>query len=170
MPRTQIHDIEAQTAAIASPAPAYTQGAQTPSTHCYPNMFDDFFGIPVTRESLHDNSNSYFPPPYPESLPGYSLRAEPATLAMYLFKFGFLFPPFWIMGVVILLSPLSAPEESWLPAKSEEERLSILSEIRKVEVKWAKRCLCALITLILVAVTTGLAVWVAHISSQPKYQ
>ncbi|KAF8632117.1 hypothetical protein AX17_004923 [Amanita inopinata Kibby_2008] len=181
------YDLEAQNTP-ASPAPAYT-----PTTHCpttsmgYSNMIDDFFGMPVTRESRHDlnRTSVVIPPTYAETLPAYTLRAEPVTLAICIFGFGkyppdiqyvmpnrdlchlhIVFPPFWILGVIILLSPLEAPELSssspaWLPEKSEEERQFILAEMRRVEVKWAKRCLWALLSLILLVVGIGLAVWSA---------
>ncbi|KAJ7056681.1 hypothetical protein C8F01DRAFT_992878 [Mycena amicta] len=134
------------------------------------NPVDDFFASPArTRESRHDQhrlstAESLAPPPYVEC-PEYTLRApEPVTLAMYLFKFGFLFPPFWILGVVILLSPLRAPpagppSASWLPEKTDAERQMIIERMRTAELKWAKRCLYALITLILVGVVVGLAIW-----------
>jgi hypothetical protein len=132
------------------------------------------------------------PPPYDEEaaipLPGYTLHApEPLTLAMYLFKFGFcassplplthatvtylfrfiaVFPPFWIFGAFILLSPLrepSAPADAetpaWMPEKTEEEREAIIATLREVEVKWARRCVCALAIFTLLAVGGALAAW-----------
>jgi hypothetical protein len=74
------------------------------------------------------------------------------------------FPLFWILGVIILLSPLSAPDSTdpssgWLAEKSDEERQFVVSEMRRVEVKWAKRCLWALSTLVILGVAVGLAVW-----------
>lgn len=73
------------------------------------------------------------------------------------------FPPFWIMGAIILLSPLRAPEpspsSSWLPDKSESERQEIIVEMRRVEVKWAWRCLWALGVFICIGVVIGITVW-----------
>jgi len=85
---------------------------------------------------------------------------------MYLFKFGFLFPPFWIMGVVILLSPLRAPPAAtpsavWLPEKTDAERQVIIERMRTAELKWAKRCLYALVVLVLAAAVIAVAVWAA---------
>ncbi|KAE9401536.1 hypothetical protein BT96DRAFT_754906, partial [Gymnopus androsaceus JB14] len=94
-------------------------------------------------------------PPYLEEPPAYSSSGsnEPVTLAMYMFKFGFIFPPFWIFGSLILLSPLRQPESTpssvWLPEKTESERQEIIEKMRKAEVKWAKRCLIALCILLL---------------------
>lgn len=71
------------------------------------------------------------------------------------------------MGALILLSPLRAPsapadadtEAAWMPDKTEVEREQIIARMRKVEVKWAMRCLWALVALTLVGIVTGLAVW-----------
>ncbi|TFK75117.1 hypothetical protein BDN72DRAFT_811302 [Pluteus cervinus] len=131
---------------------------------------NDFFGAPrsssPTRESRHDRRISVsepLPPYSAEPLPAYTKRAEPTTLAQYLFKFGFLFPPFWILGALILASPLREPAPtasgSWLPEKTEEERQQIILQMREVEVKWALRCLFALFILIAVGVAFGLAAW-----------
>ncbi|KIL59763.1 hypothetical protein M378DRAFT_193764 [Amanita muscaria Koide BX008] len=157
------------TGTLTSLPPAYTQTAHSPSANGYSNAFDDFFGVPITTESRHDRrASAESLPPYPlaESLPTYSRwnNEEPATLAMYLFKFGFLLPLFWMLGVIILLSPLSAPDSTdlssgWLGEKSDEERQFVVSEMRRVEVKWAKRCLWALSTLVILGVAVGLAIW-----------
>ncbi|KAJ3883557.1 hypothetical protein F5051DRAFT_493685 [Lentinula edodes] len=144
---------------------------------------DAFFGYTfsqtATRESQHDRplSSSSFtsesellPPAYVEP-PAYETRqTEPATLAMFLFKFGFLFPPFWIMGALILLTPLRAPEPSssssssslpaaWLPEKTSAEKQQIVSRMRSVEVKWARRCLTALCILIVSVVAIVATTW-----------
>ncbi|KIK67341.1 hypothetical protein GYMLUDRAFT_105917, partial [Collybiopsis luxurians FD-317 M1] len=128
-----------------------------------------------TRQSQHDRrlSSSSFtadpemPPAYVEP-PAYEVRqTEPATLAMFLFKFGFLFFPFWIMGSLILLTPLRAPEcpsdsslpASWLPEKTPAEREHIISKMRAVEVKWARRCLTALAIFVLVTVAIVVTTW-----------
>ncbi|KAJ7165285.1 hypothetical protein C8R46DRAFT_1035881 [Mycena filopes] len=96
---------------------------------------------------------------------------SPATLAMYLYKFGFLFPPFWIMGILILFSPLRAPTEeagAWLPEKTEAERQCIIQRIRVEELKWARKCLYALLLLILgtLAVVIGAVAW--HATALPR--
>ncbi|KAF5346753.1 hypothetical protein D9756_010379 [Leucocoprinus leucothites] len=120
---------------------------------------------------LHDD---VFPPSYFEStrdvLPQYSTQCEPITLARYLFRLGFLFPPFWVIGACILLSPLRVPSSAadqesgvgvWLPEKTEAEKQAFIAHLRKAELKWAKRCLVALAILACVAgITAGLAVWV----------
>lgn len=144
-------------------------------THAQSNIVDDFFGGSTSR---HDrplsgaHSEMAMPPPYAgedSDLPVYSrTAAEPVTLAMFLFKFGFLFFPFWILGACLLLSPLRAPptrvnEEgmpaAWLPEKTEAERQDIIDRMRTVEVKWARRCLWALLVLLLVLSIGALACW-----------
>jgi hypothetical protein len=160
------------------------------------NPMDESFGYTLStsrsHESRHDRRQSIadIPPPYSEEsaipLPEYTLHApEPVTLAMYLFKFGFcmfflfafhariypdqsmtVFPPFWIFGAFILMSPLREPPTNttdsvpaWMPEKTEDERKEIIATLREVELKWAKRCLCAILILTVLAVSGGLAAW-----------
>ncbi|KAI0707971.1 hypothetical protein C8Q76DRAFT_860148 [Earliella scabrosa] len=113
-----------------------------------------------TRDSRHDDAgrstiaDSEVPPSYEDSLepPSYTQVSDQPTLAMYLFKFGFLFPLFWLAGAFILLSPLRAPED-WETTKPEYERQELIESMRRTELKWAKRCLYALIiTILLVAI------------------
>ncbi|KAF9049497.1 hypothetical protein BDZ89DRAFT_1057382 [Hymenopellis radicata] len=122
-----------------------------------------------TRQSRHDHRLSAAElPSYSEfeamPPPQYSVKDEPVTLAMYLFKFGFLFPPFWIMGVFILFSPLRAPPVSaaageWLPEKTDAEKQMVIDGMRRAETKWARRCLVALLALVLASLVVGLATW-----------
>ncbi|KAF6756746.1 hypothetical protein DFP72DRAFT_810150 [Ephemerocybe angulata] len=164
---------------LAAPAPAAATPSRTASAtegavHQY-DPVDEFFGYrfasSATHESRHDSHTQSLAldrdvealPAYEAedtSLPAYSAYAEPITLAMYLFKFGFLFPPFWIFGAFILLSPLREPPTSeaspvWMPEKTEAERQQIIEQMRTVEIKWAKRCLYALLITLVLA---GLAV------------
>ena len=83
------------------------------------------------------------------------------------------FFPFWIFGAFILLSPLNEPTTapssdssespvttpSWMPEKKEEERREMIATLRAVELKWARRCLCALCVLVVLGVTGGVATW-----------
>ncbi|CAA7267837.1 unnamed protein product [Cyclocybe aegerita] len=168
-------NIEAQ--CPSTPLSAMTQSPRTtPLTHMMDPM-DASFGYTFTsskstHESQHDRRQSLSDvhPPYAEEagipLPDYTLHAsEPVTLAMYLFKFGFLFPPFWLFGAFILLSPLREPPSTtddipaWMPEKTEAERRQIIANIRAVELKWAKRCLCTFSILTLLTVTGGVAAW-----------
>ncbi|KZT28173.1 hypothetical protein NEOLEDRAFT_1109686 [Neolentinus lepideus HHB14362 ss-1] len=142
----------------SSPSPAATHAPRSvpsASTDGTTNPLDEFFGVtrPVsligTHESRHDSA-AELPPPY-ESLPAYSESRdeEPVTLAMYLFKFGFLFPPFWIVGTLILFLSLSAPTD-WHSEKPENQRQELLDIMRRTEVKWSKRCAFALVLLLVV--------------------
>jgi len=110
----------------------------------------DFFGAkrgPRTRTAV--------PPPYSseadlkEKLPSYDTKGEPETLARFMFLYGFLFPPFWFMGIVILFSELR-PSVDWEIGRSEKEQAQLLDSLRTTEVKWAKRCIWALITFFLI--------------------
>lgn len=173
-------DLEAQTvtgthASFTLPAP--TQAAHSPATPTHTpqqrdnttDPIDDFFGVTrATRESRHDSYvapnrismtlDGEAPPPYTSTTepPAYnSTSAEPVTLAMYLFKFGFLFPPFWVLGATILLSPLKAPDD-FEPTKSENERQELIQIIRDAEIKWAKRSAWALlIFLVVIGIIVG---------------
>lgn len=53
------------------------------------------------------------------------------------------------MGIVILCSELR-PAPGWEMGKSEDQQIRILAEMRKTEVKWAKRSVLALLILVLV--------------------
>ncbi|OJA18489.1 hypothetical protein AZE42_08004 [Rhizopogon vesiculosus] len=140
---------------------------------------DDFFGVTLTRATRESRHDSYIPPsrvaavmdaeappPYADAteLPAYSSTAEPVTLAMYLFKFGFLFPPFWLLGAIILLSPLSAPAD-FEPTKSEAERQELVQIMRDAETKWARRSTWALlIFLVAIGIIAGVIVAVMRSS------
>ena len=73
------------------------------------------------------------------------------------------FPPFWIFGAFVLMSPLREPPTNttdsvpaWMPEKTEDERKEISATLREVELKW---CLCAILILTVLAVSSGLAAW-----------
>lgn len=98
---------------LSSPAPVHLNAPQVQSSHSQEegttNAIDDFFGVTYTRRSGSQNSRrenatrspesspqlqageEIAPPPYAEAsdLPSYAAVADPPTLAMYLFKFGF---------------------------------------------------------------------------------
>lgn len=196
-------DIEAQntlsspnnTPSPLAPMPVLTHEIRTPPQLANPiDPMHEFFGYTFTTTRTHDsrhdeNNNMEVPPPYVEesNLPEYTPYAEPVTLAMYLFKFGFckfypflflstiqcihsvfvrvVFPPFWIFGAFILFSPLREPPSTsdsvpaWMPEKTEAERQQIIAEMRKVELKWARRSFFALIIILVLAVAGGIAAW-----------
>ncbi|OAX34360.1 hypothetical protein K503DRAFT_794199 [Rhizopogon vinicolor AM-OR11-026] len=119
----------------------------------------EFFGAkPHRARALQRHT----PPPYSregefEKLPAYnacpcpSSDDEPITLARYLFVYGFFFPVFWIVGVAIIFSPLR-PTPEWEVGKSEEERQRLLAAMRVSELKWAKRSLYALVSLLVIII------------------
>ncbi|CDO78005.1 hypothetical protein BN946_scf184664.g2 [Trametes cinnabarina] len=179
-------DIEAQ---LPQPSPARTRSSRTTTSNdeTTTDPIDDFFGVSRpssstsrstlgltgTRDSRHDDVRAptlvdaeadveSLPPPYEHSIepPAYSQVSDQPTLAMYLFKFGFLFPLFWLAGALILFSPLQAPSD-WEASKPEYERQELIESMRRTEVKWAKRCLVALlITTFMVAAIAITAVFV----------
>ncbi|KAH9933244.1 uncharacterized protein BXZ73DRAFT_89857 [Epithele typhae] len=179
-PATPERDIEAQTSSpVAPPSPARTHTPRARSEDAV-DPIDTFFGVSHsrsreslalsagTRDSRHDElrhstlveseTATLAPPSYEESLapPAYTQVSDQPTLAMYLFKFGFLFPLFWVAGAFILLSPLNAPE-GWEPSKPEHERQEIIESMRRTEVRWAKRCLYALLVFGVLIVAVGLS-------------
>lgn len=170
-------DLEAQTVTGAHAPftlPAAFQAAHSAATPTHTpqqndnttDPIDDFFGVTrytrATRESRHDSYvapspisvalDGEVPPPYMNATepPAYnSTPAEPVTLAMYLYRFGFVFPPFWVIGAIILVSPLKAPAD-FEPTKSENERQELVQIMRDAEIKWAKRSAWALLILLVV--------------------
>ncbi|KAG8219062.1 hypothetical protein J3R82DRAFT_4818 [Butyriboletus roseoflavus] len=146
-----------------APEPARTSAAPTRTPHVVTtDAIDNLFGVTrprATRESQHDSHPSlggdmYIPPPpYADTdLPAYSVdpNIEPTTLAMYFFKSGFLFPPFWILGAIFLISPLTVLAD-FEPSKSGMERQQLAQIIRDAELRWAKRCAWALFALLVLA-------------------
>lgn len=87
-------------------------------------------------------------------------RGEREKIADLLFL---VFFPFWIFGAIILLLPLRAPQSAhaapWLPEKTDVERQQIITELRSVEVKWAKRCLYALCALSVTIAVVAITLW-----------
>ncbi|KAI1791213.1 hypothetical protein LXA43DRAFT_1012874 [Ganoderma leucocontextum] len=177
-PTTPTSDIDVE-AQLAQPTPALTHTPRATRASVEveetTDAIDDFFGasrpstrsrnasLSGTRDSRHDevrlsspvddDASDALPPPYEHSIspPAYTQVSDQPTLAMYLFKFGFLFPLFWVAGALILLSPLSAPAD-WEESKPELERQELIASMRLTEVKWARRCLIALAVFVLVVV------------------
>ncbi|KAG1867200.1 hypothetical protein DFJ58DRAFT_768893 [Suillus subalutaceus] len=134
-------------AAYSAATPAHTPQQNDNTT----DPVDDFFrGHLRSRTSVALDGEA--PPPYTSATepPAYSSTpVEPVTLAMYLYRFGFCeytscFPPFWVIGAIILLSPLKAPAD-FEPTKSEDERQELVQIMRDAEIKWAKRSAWALL-------------------------
>ncbi|KAG8708975.1 hypothetical protein FRC08_018604 [Ceratobasidium sp. 394] len=89
----------------------------------------------------------YYAPP----APSYETVEDPVTLASYLFKYGFIFPLFWLVGAFIIISDLqqdsnslsnveaqsSSPPKSPYELQLKREEMALL---RLAELKWAWRC------------------------------
>ncbi|KAG9086091.1 hypothetical protein FRC06_003281 [Ceratobasidium sp. 370] len=127
-------------APVTQPKPARTaRSTPLPNPALMVNEIDNFFGAPaspvkkpkpaVPKRSSRGEDELYpdakassqgtlAPPPY--EVPAHlAPTPKPTTVARYLFLYGFLFPPFWVIGACILLSPLtSEPQPS--PAKDLE--------------------------------------------------
>jgi len=119
------------------------------------------------RLSRSSSASSLAPPPYvnengsDEQVPEYGRQEEVKTMARALFLYGFLFPPFWILGSLILITPLT-PDPSWHNTKPEEQIQVILQAMRTAERRWAWRCVIALCTLFfLIFIAVG-SVLLAH--------
>jgi len=82
-------------------------------------------------------------------------------MARYLFFYGFLFPPFWILGSLILVTPLT-PDPSWHAEKDEKTIENVLSVMRVVERRWAWRCVMAISTLLVLILVIVGSVLLAH--------
>ncbi|KAG8753895.1 hypothetical protein FRC14_005642 [Serendipita sp. 396] len=108
------------------------------------------------------------PPPYlreydeESRVPGYGEEQEVHTMARSLFKYGFMFPPFWLLGALILIIPLT-PDPSWYSTKSAEQVEAILQAMRVAERRWAWRCAIAFgILLLLIFIVVGSLVLAHH--------
>ncbi|KAF8514493.1 hypothetical protein JB92DRAFT_2919020 [Gautieria morchelliformis] len=99
-----------------------------------------------------DNETSLFEidldvPPracHPTELGVYAV-AKPKTLAKALFFLGFVFPAFWVAGSAIMLMPLRTTTD-WEAGRSSQEIKWGCSVIRETELRWAKRCVIALLS------------------------
>ena len=60
------------------------------------------------------------------------------------------FPPLWVLGATMLMSPLTAPADLE-PSKSGTERQQLVQMIRDTELRWARCCAWALVALLVLA-------------------
>lgn len=120
-----------------------------------------------SRFPLLDN----LPPPYEDEeahLPSYSEHFGPCNddkpnlLAKFLFKYGFVFPPFWFLSILILFIPLT-PLSTWELDKSPAERATLSRHFRDTERMWIHRSLCAAgVFSILMALTVAIFMVAMH--------
>ncbi|KAG8709130.1 hypothetical protein FRC09_000849 [Ceratobasidium sp. 395] len=107
--------------------------------------------------------------------PSYETVEDPVTLASYLFRYGFVFPLFWLVGAFIIVSDLqhdtsslsnteAQPSSTTTPKSPYELQLKgeEMALLRLAELKWAWRCAYAFaiwfvlfITVIAVVIGTG---------------
>ncbi|KAG9094690.1 hypothetical protein FS749_012007 [Ceratobasidium sp. UAMH 11750] len=181
-----------------NPAPIATKPRPARTTKSIPppinpalmvGEIDNFFGAPasavkkpkpaVPKRSSRGQGELYAhakgssqgtlaPPPY--EVPAHlAPTPKPTTVARYLFLYGFLFPPFWVIGACILLSPLAAAE----PQPSSEKDIEAsagyqkaeLGVARKTELVYARRCLIAAITFLALVVIVIVATRVAGVGA-----
>jgi len=88
---------------------------------------------------------AYGTPEFPA--PAYEEKQEPETMAKHLFKFGFFFPCFWIIGAMIFFMRLEPTPEAEC-GKTAEEQKDEIELLRTAELKWSKRCGYAILSLI----------------------
>ncbi|CAE6450956.1 unnamed protein product, partial [Rhizoctonia solani] len=127
----------------------------------------------------HSASNSLgiaSPPPY-ELPPHLAPTPKPQTVARTFFLYGFIFPPFWVIGACILgskLRPDAQPPIEALPKEIEAGYAGTPSEaykraeyklLRHTELVWARRCLIAAIIFVLAIVVIVIATRVAHVGA-----
>jgi hypothetical protein len=142
------------------------------------DLITQFWGGKPEKKSKPSRASP--PPAYmeAETLPAYPEVASEDSVeqAKWLWKNGFrgcalsvdsfrrkltdaldlVFPPFWIVGIVILCTSLRV-EESWHPDKTDAERRQLVIATRQEEMKYGWRCLWAFLTF-LVLVTAVLAI------------
>lgn len=69
---------------------------------------------------------------------------------------GAVFPPFWVLGAIALVTPLAVPEpvppvafgSNMVLDKSRRVQAEVVRAIRAAEVRWAQRCAWALVVLV----------------------
>ncbi|CAE6419014.1 unnamed protein product [Rhizoctonia solani] len=155
---------------------------------------DDFFGGPepvkvkkpkpaVPKAPRADRSQSASNSLGTESPPSYELPShlaptpKPQTVARSFFLYGFVFPPFWVIGACILGSKLRpdsqsalepSPKEIEAGASSEAHKRAQYNLVRHTELIWARRCLIAAILFVLAIVVVIVATRVAGVGAFAK--
>ncbi|GJJ09623.1 hypothetical protein Clacol_003846 [Clathrus columnatus] len=165
---------------LVPPTPQNTDIPSLPAAVYSPNnttVIDEFFDArsnnPATASRTPSLASTLDPPPYApyghqvlETRPGVYAVQEPPTLARCFFLYGFIFFPFWILGILVLVSPLR-PTPDWEEGKTEHEKEQLLIIIRNTEKKWARRCLYAFSTLVILIVLIAIIVSFAIHKSSP---
>ncbi|ODN97892.1 hypothetical protein I350_07527 [Cryptococcus amylolentus CBS 6273] len=117
------------------PAPACPTSSESPETPTQPPaysgaaQYDFSLGSPSEVELLSESL-----PPYEEES-----TMEPKTLATTLWRYGFVCPLLWLIGMFILCIPLR-PVEDETDAERAQKLEEMIVILRKTELKYAKRC------------------------------
>ncbi|PVG04596.1 hypothetical protein CPB86DRAFT_692975 [Serendipita vermifera] len=152
---------------LSRPAPAVSVEFRRSPASSFSKSTRPIGSFDLPRLSVSSASLSTLPPPYPHDhdrdsrIPEYGENQEVQTMARSLFLYGFMFPPFWVLGALILVTPLT-PDPSWYNTKSEHQIQSILSVMRATERRWAWRCVMALVFLILLVLIIVGSILLAH--------
>ncbi|KAL5498400.1 hypothetical protein ACEPAH_2542 [Sanghuangporus vaninii] len=114
----------------------------------------------TNNSTAHGTLPSYDGHTEVESPPTYSKVEEyDAKLNRKLFIYGFLFFPLWIVGIIApFVRPASDPARD---NRSKEDQEADWTNMRKAEIRWAKRCAAALlgfIVVVIIAVVVGVVV------------
>lgn len=165
---------------VKLPIPARTKARQPTSANPQsPSLLaaqgravDQFFGQPSSRRDKR---------PRRESRSIFANNSEPETVAKYLFWYGFVFPPFWVIGTFILFIPLRAPDpqsgaeagvmSSTISSTNTSRRTrtsSILGSrelalMRITERRWGRRCVYAWVLFMLAVAGVIVALRIARL-------
>ncbi|KAG8682243.1 hypothetical protein FRC09_016901 [Ceratobasidium sp. 395] len=126
-------------------------------------LWDSFFGL--SRRPYSDFKNTGTDKSSPKA------GREHKTATEYLFWYGFAFPLFWLIGTVVLFTPLRPPEDatrmtanecpSTLSAAQSDAGSTDWALVRVVERRWAY--LCAIAWTCLLAGAVVVALWTARV-------
>ncbi|CAE6506611.1 unnamed protein product [Rhizoctonia solani] len=138
---------------------------------------DNFFGPAPPRRPSADPEKQE---PEPRNI--FAREREPETVAKYLFYYGFIFPPFWFFGTLILfVSPRPSPDSRPMSTEvgaTDNPRSSMFSQggmrnsrrllslhMQLAERRWSLRCLYAWVTLVICVVGLVIGLWAGRVGS-----
>jgi len=105
---------------------------------------------------------------------------EPTTWPTICFRLGFLFPLFWVVGALTLITPQGSLDRIFMPwfkdfapdadswrdnLQTEEEKEAYSARVRAAEIRWARMCLFAIslvLCLVIAAAVTLIGVTRVH--------
>ncbi|KAB5592240.1 hypothetical protein CTheo_4337 [Ceratobasidium theobromae] len=102
--------------------------------------------------------------------------SEPDTIAKYLFWYGFVFPPFWAIGTIVLFLPMRESENigpemaevgGHAPMSSNPRAANLSSRyltlVRVTERRWARRCAFAWVSTLLLITVLVIGLWIGRV-------